>query len=147
MLHMYKVFLVVSVICDMPEWDVPVVIVSVMCDMPEWDVPVLVVLVPFTVVCPTCCLFNYTHTGDSLVCVIHDIIICGLHLLPLVAPLSLWLLILHCCLTLFLNLDNLPMNSEIDLWHLTVFAGHTYISIVHWMVGLYYFGYIVNEGI
>ncbi len=30
---------------------------------------------------------------------------------------------------------------------LTLFAQLTYVNVVHWMVGLYYYGFLVNEGI
>ncbi len=40
----------------------------------------------------------------------------------------------------------LPMHSENDLF-LTLFAQLTYVSVLHWIVRLYYYGILVNEGI
>ncbi len=37
-----------------------------------------------------------------------------------------------------------PMDSENDL---TLFAQITYVNVLHWIVGLYYYGFLVNEGI
>ncbi len=44
----------------------------------------------------------------------------------------------------------LPM-SACGLWEwlmiLTLFTQLTYVNVLHWIVGLFYFGFLVNEGI
>ncbi len=40
----------------------------------------------------------------------------------------------------------LPMDSENDLC-LTLFTWLTYVNLLHWMGGLYYYGFLVNCGI
>ncbi len=44
----------------------------------------------------------------------------------------------------------LPISIQ-SLWEwimlLTLFARLTNVSVLHWMVGLYYYGFLVNEGI
>ncbi len=41
----------------------------------------------------------------------------------------------------------LPMDSENDLMILTLFAQLTYVNVLFWIVGLYYYDFVVTEGI
>ncbi len=63
------------------------------------------------------------------------------------------LLILLCGLVWFYSCkchNCLPISAH-GLWEwlmiLTLFAQLKYVNVLHWIVGLYYYGFVVNEGI
>ncbi len=55
------------------------------------------------------------------------------------------LLILLCCLVWLLTCRISCLLTCFCPWHLTLFPQLIYVIVLHWMVRLYYYGFLVNE--
>ncbi len=53
---------------------------------------------------------------------------------------------------MFITSKNKYLSNDMEIFGtrsipLTLFAQLTYVNVLHWIVGLYYYGFLVNEGI